>query len=49
MTSFPPRIEFVKLSFISIIKQKIDPTLYHCVLVLSNSAWFWLIYFVRFS
>ena len=37
MTSFPPRIKFVKLSFISIIKQKIDPTLYHCVLVLSNS------------
>ena len=37
MTSFPPRIKFVKLSFISIIKQKIDPTLYHCVLVLSIS------------
>jgi len=35
MTSYPPRINFVKISFDSIIKQKIDPTLYHCVLVLS--------------
>ena len=35
MTSFPQRIRFVKLSFDSIIKQKISPTLYHCVLVLS--------------
>ena len=37
MTSFPPRIKFVKLSLLSIVKQKINPTLYHCVLVLSIS------------
>ena len=35
MTSYPPRIKFVKNSFNSIIKQNISPTLYHCVLVLS--------------
>ena len=35
MTSYPPRIKFVKNSLNSIIKQNISPTLYHCVLVLS--------------
>jgi len=35
MTSYPPRIKFVKSSFMSIIKQNISSTLYHCVLVLS--------------
>ena len=35
MTSYPPRIKFVKNAFNSIIKQNISPTLYHCILVLS--------------
>ena len=35
MTSYPPRINFVKNSFKSIIKQNISPILYHCILVLS--------------
>jgi hypothetical protein len=34
MTSYPPRIKFVKNSFNSIIKQNISPIFYHCVLVL---------------
>jgi len=37
MTSYPPRIKFVKNAFISIIKQNISSIFYHCVLVLSIS------------
>ena len=37
MTSYPPRIKFVKNTFISIIKQNISSIFYHCVLVLSIS------------
>ena len=35
MTSYPPRIKFVKDSFSSIVKQNISSIFYHCVLVLS--------------
>ena len=37
MTSYPPRIKFVKNTFISIINQNISSIFYHCVLVLSIS------------
>ena len=37
MTSYPPRIKFVKDSYSLFIKQNISSIFYHCVLVLSIS------------
>lgn len=36
MTSYPARIKYVAKVWYSILKQKIDKSLYHCVLVLSE-------------
>jgi len=36
MTSYPARIKYVSKVWFSILKQKIDKNLYHCILVLSK-------------